>query len=111
MHGDGRVRERAVRATLKRPAGELVPLLVLRTAGWVAPVRDRARAGLAMLLAGDPGGCLRALPTILAGESRTRAGFAGCRREGLVSVPSRRQRGPASCRLACPSCRACSAVM
>lgn len=77
MYGDGRVRERAVRATLERPAGELVPLLVLRTADWVTPIRDRARAGLALLLAGDPGGCLpAALPTILAVESRTRAGFA-----------------------------------
>ncbi|MEH1017319.1 hypothetical protein V6U90_30040 [Micromonospora sp. CPCC 206060] len=71
------MRERAVAAMLGRPAAALVPFLVLRAADWVAPVRDRARAALALLLAGDPDGCLpAALPIILAVESRTRAGFA-----------------------------------
>lgn len=77
MHRDGRVRERAVTAMQERPAAELMPFLALRTADWVGPVRDRARATLALSLAGEPDGCLpAALPAILAVESRTRTGFA-----------------------------------
>ena len=60
MHGDGRVRERAVTAMLDRPGAELMPFLALRTADWVVPVRDRPRAAPALLLASDPGGHLRA---------------------------------------------------
>lgn len=87
MHGDGRVRERAVAAMLERPAAQLVPFLALRTVDWVAPVRDRARAVLALLLAGDPDGCLPvALPTILAVQVRSRAGFA--RAQALAALLS-----------------------
>ncbi|WP_446216496.1 hypothetical protein [Micromonospora sp. IBHARD004] len=39
-HGDGRVRERAVRAILVDPRPELMPFLVLRTGDWVRQVRE-----------------------------------------------------------------------
>ena len=54
MHRDGRVRERAVAEILARPLPELVPFLVVRTGDWVREVRERARAGLAVLLHDDP---------------------------------------------------------
>lgn len=77
MHGDGRVRERAVAAMIARPYTEAMPFLVVRTADWVAPVRDRARAGIALLLADDADVYLPAiLPTALRIEARARAGFA-----------------------------------
>lgn len=76
-HTDGRIRERAVTAMLERPAPESMPLLVARTGDWVAQVRNRARAGLAVLLADDPGSYLPAvLPTVLLLEPRLRGGFA-----------------------------------
>ncbi|TQM80820.1 hypothetical protein FHX81_3168 [Saccharothrix saharensis] len=53
-HRDGRIRERAVREVVARPLPELVPFLVVRTGDWVREVRDRARAGLAVLLHDDP---------------------------------------------------------
>ncbi|MFJ6675994.1 hypothetical protein ACIQMJ_33255 [Actinosynnema sp. NPDC091369] len=53
-HGNGRIRERAVREILANPLPELVPFLVVRTGDWVREVRDRARAGLAVLLHEDP---------------------------------------------------------
>ncbi|MBM0275228.1 hypothetical protein JM949_07045 [Micromonospora sp. STR1s_6] len=60
-----------------RPYPEAMPFLVLRTADWVAPVRDRARAGLAVLLADDPAAHLPVvLPTALRLAARLRAGFA-----------------------------------
>ncbi|MCW6005841.1 hypothetical protein K1W54_14820 [Micromonospora sp. CPCC 205371] len=72
---------------LQRPAAQSVPFLMLRTVDWVAPVRDRARAVLALLLAGDPDGCLPvALPTILAVQARSRAGFA--RSQALAALLS-----------------------
>ncbi|MFF0723088.1 hypothetical protein [Micromonospora sp. NPDC003816] len=43
MHGDGRIRERAVAAMVGRPCPEVMPFLVLRAGDWVKPVRDRAR--------------------------------------------------------------------
>lgn len=46
-HPDGRVREAALDAV--RAAPELRPLLVVRCADWVAPVREKARALLAEL--------------------------------------------------------------
>jgi hypothetical protein len=89
-HRDGRVRERAVVALLARPCPELVPFLVLRTAEWAAPVRNRARAGLALLLAGGPGGhLLAALPMALAVQGRLRGGFAhGQVLAALLSAPA-----------------------
>lgn len=53
-HGDGRIRERAVRQIVARPLPELIPFLVVRTGDWVREVRDRACAGLAVLLNADP---------------------------------------------------------
>lgn len=77
MHGDGRIRERAVAAILGRPCPQVMPFLVLRTAEWVKPVRDRARAGLALLLTDDPGAYLPAvLPMVLRLDARLRGGFA-----------------------------------
>ncbi|MGW1883668.1 hypothetical protein [Streptomyces sp. NPDC001970] len=48
-HRDGRVRESALEQVAARP--ELLPLIVVRTADWAAPVRGRARALLPGLLA------------------------------------------------------------
>ncbi|WP_244200572.1 hypothetical protein [Micromonospora arborensis] len=77
MHGDGRIRERAVAAILVRPGPEMMPFLVLRAGDWVTPVRERARAGLAMLLSEDPGAWIPAvLPTVLRLDERLRGGFA-----------------------------------
>ncbi|XTZ15431.1 hypothetical protein ACQSSU_29090 [Micromonospora echinospora] len=76
-HGDGRIRERAVRAMLAAPVAEMTPFLVLRTGDWVAQVRDPARAGLATLLADDPAAYLpAALPTALLVGTRSRGDFA-----------------------------------
>lgn len=68
---DGRVRERAVATLLAAPGPAAVPLLVMRAADPVSQVRDRARAGLALLLADDPAGYLAAaFPTALVTEAR-----------------------------------------
>ncbi|MET7970365.1 hypothetical protein [Micromonospora sp. NPDC005305] len=76
-HPDGRVRERAVRVLLSRPVPELTPFLVLRTADWARPVRDTARAGLALLLADEPAAHLPAAVAATALVSvRSRGGFA-----------------------------------
>jgi HEAT repeat protein len=90
-HRDGRIRERAVTVLLDRPSPELMPFLALRTGDWVTPVRDRARAGLALLLADDPGTYLpAALPTIVLMEARLRGGFAyGQALAALVTAPAR----------------------
>ncbi|MFE9694355.1 HEAT repeat domain-containing protein [Micromonospora sp. NPDC005806] len=90
MHGDGRIRERAVAAMVGRPCPEVMPFLVLRTAEWAKPVRDRARAGLALLLADDPDGCLSAvLPMALRLDARRRGGFAVTQiRAALLSAPA-----------------------
>lgn len=76
MHGDGRIRERAVAAMGGRPCPEVMPFLVLRTADWVKPVRDRARAGLALLLADDPGCYLPAVQPMALRVDVRRGGFA-----------------------------------
>jgi hypothetical protein len=81
-HQDGRVREKAV-GRLKelldqqQPLIELLPFLVVRTADWAGPVRDRARAALATLVHDDP---MRLVPvtapvTLLLGR-RERGSFA-----------------------------------
>ncbi|MCI4040972.1 hypothetical protein [Streptomyces sp. TRM75563] len=70
-HRDGRVREAALDAV--RTAPELRPLLVVRCADWVAPVRAKART----LLAGLPGGALFPLAgLILRLARRERGDFA-----------------------------------
>ncbi|MEV4761812.1 hypothetical protein AB0J89_04165 [Micromonospora chokoriensis] len=95
MHGDGRIRERAVAAMVDRPCPEAMPFLVLRTGDWVKPVRDRARAGLALLLADDPGGYLPAvLPMSLRLDARLRGGFAVTQvRAALLSASAEVRRG------------------
>jgi hypothetical protein len=76
-HGDGHVRESAVKRILAAPEPRQMPFLVLRTADWVKPVRDRARAGLALLLADRPETYLPAvLGMTLVGRARQRGGFA-----------------------------------
>lgn len=88
-HGDGRVRERAVAAMLAAPSAELVPFLVLRTSDWARPVRDRARAGLALLLADDPGTFLPALlPAATAIGQRWRGTFAIAQATAALSTAS-----------------------
>jgi hypothetical protein len=76
-HRDGRVREAAIAQMLTAPIPEFVPFLVIRTSDWVKQVRDRARAGLALLLADDPAGMLPAAMGIsLLVDGRLRGGFA-----------------------------------
>ncbi|WP_262388078.1 hypothetical protein [Streptomyces parvus] len=70
-HPDGRVREAALDAV--RTAPELRPLLVVRCADWVAPVREKARTALAEL----PGDALFPLAgLILRLARRDRGDFA-----------------------------------
>jgi hypothetical protein len=90
-HGDGHVRERAVRRMLTVPGPQWMPFLVLRTADWVKPVRDRARAGLALLLAEDVETYLPAvLGTMLVVRDRRHGGFAHTQvLAALMSAPVR----------------------
>jgi hypothetical protein len=75
-HRDGRIRERAVALMVSVPCPQLMPFLVLRTADWVTQVRDRARAGLAVLLAGDRDTYLpAALDASSIVDARNRGGF------------------------------------
>ncbi|MEV6599944.1 hypothetical protein AB0M36_24265 [Actinoplanes sp. NPDC051346] len=88
-HGDGHVRERAVVAMLAAPTVELMPFLVLRTSDWVRPVRDRARAGLALLLADDPDTYLPAmLGVTTAIDQRWRGTFAAAQATAALSTAS-----------------------
>ncbi|MFF0318432.1 hypothetical protein ACFYPH_27800 [Micromonospora sp. NPDC005252] len=88
-HRDGRIRERAVVSMLDDPDPDLVPFLVLRTGDWVRQVRDRARAGLALLLADDPATYLpAAMPMALLVDARSRGGFAANQvTAALLSAP------------------------
>ncbi|MEU5330593.1 hypothetical protein [Streptomyces parvus] len=67
-HPDGRVREAALDAV--RTAPGLRPLLVVRCADWVAPVREKARAALAEL----PGDALFPLAELILRLSRRERG-------------------------------------
>ncbi|KQV09841.1 MULTISPECIES: hypothetical protein [unclassified Kitasatospora] len=74
---DGRQREAAVRRIVDWGLPELMPFLVLRTADWAAPVRERARAGLVRLLTEDPRKYAAAVaPTALLLARRSRGEFA-----------------------------------
>jgi hypothetical protein len=92
---DGRVRERAVcrqQELLRQgqPPVDLLPFLVLRTADWVRPVRDRARAALAIALHEAPERLVpAAAPVALLIGQRQRAGFA-CQQvlAALLSLPA-----------------------
>jgi hypothetical protein len=91
-HPDGRVRERAARR-LHQALGQpdappgLVPFLVVRTADWAGPVREGARAALALLLHDAPDRLLpSAAPVTLLVARRERGDFA---RQQLVLGLSR----------------------
>ncbi|MGW1269442.1 hypothetical protein [Streptomyces sp. NPDC002491] len=71
-HRDGRTREAAL-GPAARHAG-LLPLVVVRCADWVAPVRERAREILRERL--DPTGAQTLAPLILLLARRGRGGFA-----------------------------------
>lgn len=99
-HRDGHVRERAVARMLTAPEPAWMPFLVLRAADWVRPVRDRARAGLALLLADDPRTYLPAvLEMTLVGSVWLRGGFAhGQALAALLTVaPAMRMELAAAC--------------
>lgn len=94
-HGDGHLRQRAVERMLHAPEPYWMPFLVLRTADWVKPIREQARAGLALLLADDPDGYLPAsLGVTLLARPRRRGGFAYTQALAalLVASPALRDR-------------------
>ncbi|MER5876289.1 hypothetical protein ABT119_10240 [Streptomyces sp. NPDC001910] len=70
-HRDGRIRERAVRASGGR--SDLLPLIVIRSADWVAPVRAHARQLLRETL--DMDAALGLAPLILRVGRRDRGAF------------------------------------
>lgn len=71
-HPDGRVREAALGQAVRCPG--LWPLVVVRTADWVLPVRERAREVLRTVL--DLDAAVRLAPLILLGARRDRGVFA-----------------------------------
>ncbi|MFD4502464.1 HEAT repeat domain-containing protein [Streptomyces sp. NPDC058457] len=70
-HGDGRIREAALETAARFPA--LLPLVVIRCADWVAPVRERARQVLREALEVDAAVSLA--PLILLVGRRGRGAF------------------------------------
>ncbi|MBZ4017864.1 hypothetical protein CCS38_19425 [Streptomyces purpurogeneiscleroticus] len=70
-HHDGRIRDAAVGRSRQYPA--LLPLIVIRCADWVAPVRERARELLCEALDGDTAAGLA--PLILRVGRRSRGAF------------------------------------
>ncbi|WP_369037842.1 hypothetical protein [Streptomyces adonidis] len=72
-HTDGRIREAALGSAAGCPG--LWPLVVVRTADWVAPVRERAREVLRAVL-GDVDTAVGLAPLILTGGRRGRGVFA-----------------------------------
>lgn len=71
-HPDGRVREAALGEAVAHPV--LLPLLVLRAADWVAPVRERARRLLTGVL--DVRSAVALAPVVLRTGERERGTFA-----------------------------------
>ncbi|MFI1003422.1 hypothetical protein ACIP10_03840 [Streptomyces galbus] len=92
-HRDGRVREAAVRGVADRPA--LLPLLVVRAADWVAPVRQAARQVLRELVHGDAvggdglGTVVALAPVILLVGRRERGHFGVALLDEALRDPSR----------------------
>lgn len=75
--GDGRVRERAVTSPAMGADPRLLPILVIRTADWAGPVRDRARLVLAGALAGaDAAALITALEMASRMRDRSRGRYA-----------------------------------
>lgn len=71
-HRDGRIRERALTEADRHPV--VLPLVVVRCADWVGPVRDRARARLAQDI--DEGTAVALAPLALRIGRRHRGAFA-----------------------------------
>ena len=71
-HLDGRVREAALGQAVRCPG--VWPLVVVRTADWALPVRERAREVLRTVL--DLDAAVRLAPLILLGSRRGRGVFA-----------------------------------
>ncbi|MFH0180929.1 hypothetical protein [Streptomyces cacaoi] len=71
-HRDGWTREAALDQAARYP--DLLPLVVLRCADWVAPVRERARKVLREVL--DPGAAVTLAPLILLLGRRDQGAFA-----------------------------------
>ncbi|QJT06805.1 hypothetical protein G9272_13705 [Streptomyces asoensis] len=71
-HRDGWTREAALEPAARYP--DLLPLVVLRCADWVAPVRERARKVLREVL--DPGAAVTLAPLILLLGRRDQGAFA-----------------------------------
>nr|WP_308285935.1 hypothetical protein [Streptomyces coriariae] len=71
-HRDGWTREAALGPAARYP--DLLPLVVLRCADWVAPVRERARKVLREVL--DPGAAVTLAPLILLLGRRRQGAFA-----------------------------------
>ncbi|MFD0314502.1 hypothetical protein [Streptomyces flavalbus] len=87
-HPDGRVREAALIPAAKRPA--LSPLVVVRCADWVAPVRERAREVLRASLDADAAVALA--PLVLRVGRRERGSHAvGLLGEVLRGLPRERR--------------------
>ncbi|WP_107424369.1 HEAT repeat domain-containing protein [Kitasatospora albolonga] len=70
-HRDGRVREEAVRQAVRHPG--LLPLVVIRCADWVGPVREQARQLLREAL--DVDAALGLAPLVLRVGRRDRGAF------------------------------------
>ncbi|MGW1542726.1 hypothetical protein ACWCPM_21235 [Streptomyces sp. NPDC002309] len=84
-HPDGRVREAALTRAAEYPA--LLPLIVVRSSDWVAPVRERARRLLGRTLGPETAAALAAL--VLRVGRRERGAFAvGLLRDALRRAPA-----------------------
>ncbi|WP_431039016.1 hypothetical protein ACQYWQ_00025 [Streptomyces sp. P6-2-1] len=70
-HRDGRIRQKAVRQSVRYPV--LLPLVVIRCADWVGPVREHARRLLREAL--NVGSALYLAPLILRVGRRNRGAF------------------------------------
>jgi hypothetical protein len=79
-HRDGRIRERAVGWSVRYPG--LLPLIVIRCADWVAPVRERARQLLREALDADTAVALA--PLIVLVGRRDRGAFAVDLLDGIL---------------------------
>lgn len=95
-HRDGRIREAALRRSARRP--ELLPLIVIRCADWVEPVRERAREALREALCSGCGSSADAAvalaPLILRVGRRDRGAFGvDLLTEVLVGAPRGRLTG------------------
>nr|WP_244173592.1 hypothetical protein [Streptomyces recifensis] len=89
-HRDGRVRYRALAEAVGHP--ELFPLVVVRCADWVEPVRSRARDLLAEVL--DAGTAVTLAPMILRVADRYRGDHALALLDGVLRQAPRERLAP-----------------